>query len=299
LPFDILSGELHDRTSRGAAFMKRSVALCLVVAVAGLTTGSVALAQENAPTRGTAYYTPVNGSGTTYRIQPLTGVRAPVSRAIYVQQPAASAGALPAVGRQVVVRPDSWGTRAAVAYIYPTVAIGQYVQAPGQPAIEYQGVTGPATTYPSGINPYKYSYAAPATGGYYYASAYNSGYYTSGCYQPNSCCRCSRRRCTIFGGMSYGCGPGCYTTIPAPCPTTCAYIDPCAQPGGAIIAPPANGTPGAAPGTPGTAQPPTPQPPTPSPPVESTDPPQPIEKKVTTPPQANLFPAIPGLPPDA
>src|SRR5262245_36810004 len=140
--------------------MKRILPFCLMVAVAGLAAATLVQAQENAPRRGYYYYTPA--SGTTYRVRPVAGVEAPASRAIYSRQPSVSAPELPPVGRQVVVRPVSWGTRAAVAYIYPTVAIGQYVQAPGQPAVEYQGMTGPVTAYPSGINPNKYSYAAPA-----------------------------------------------------------------------------------------------------------------------------------------
>ena len=147
-------------------------------------------------------------------------------------------------------------------------------------------------------DPNKYSYAAPAGSGYY-GSVYNSGYYTSGCYETNACCRCCRRRCTIFGGMSYGCGPGCYAAVPPPCTTTCNYADPCYQPGGMFVAPPTNGTPNPAPATPGAAQPPTPQAPTPAPAVEDVSPPQPIEKKAASPPQANLAPSIPGLPPDA
>ncbi|MGE5193011.1 MAG: hypothetical protein ACM3U2_10955, partial [Deltaproteobacteria bacterium] len=197
----------------------------------------------------------------------------------------------PPVGQQVVFRPVSWGSRLAVAYVYPTAAYGQYVQAPGEPAAESRAMNSGATSYPEGINPYKYSYVSRGMGGYYYASAYNSGYYTTGCYQTNACCRCSRRRCTLFGGMGYGCGPGCYTTIPAPCATACAPINPY----GNSIAPPAYGTPTPTP----SAAPPTPAPPTPAPGTDNAAPPQPIEKKVTPAPQANLFPRIPGLPPDA
>jgi hypothetical protein len=194
------------------------------------------------------------------------------------------------VGRRVVLRPVSWGSRLAVAYVYPTAAYGQYVQAPGEPTPENPAAAG-ATGYPAGINPYKYAYPTRGAGSYYYATAYNSGYYTTGCYEVNACCRCSRRRCTLFGGMCYGCSPGCYTSIPAPCPSTCAYVDPC----GNMIAPPAFGTPTPVPST----APPAAAPPTPSPAPENGAPPQPVEKKVTPAPQANLYPRIPGLPPDA
>jgi hypothetical protein len=192
------------------------------------------------------------------------------------------------VGQQVVLRPASWGSRLAVAYVYPTAAYGQYVQAPGEPPADSQIMNGSSSSYPAGINPYKYAYPPGGGAGYYYASVYSSGYYTSGCYEINACCRCCRRRCTLFGGMAYGCGPGCYTSIPAPCPTACAY-------GGYMISPPAYGTPTPAPAT----APTTPAPPTPAPGTDDGAPPQPIEKKVTPAPQANVFPRIPGLPPDA
>jgi hypothetical protein len=271
--------------------MKRTPAFCLLAATIGLAAGSAVRAEDDAP-QWSYRYTPVTGSGTTYRVQPVSGVQPVARRAIYAPQPAVrSQTALPPVGQQVVLRPVSWGTRASVAYVYPTAVYGQYVQAPGQPAADVQAVYGGSTTYPAGINPNKYAYAAPSTGGYYYASAYNSGYYTTGCYQANACCRCSRRRCTLFGGMGYGCGSGCYTAIPAPCPTTCAYVDPC----GTTVAPPAYGTPTPIPST----SPAAPNPPTPAPSAENVAPPQPIEKKVTPSPQANLFPRIPGLPPDA
>src|SRR5262245_42118685 len=272
--------------------MKRFSAFCVAV----VATSALALpelrAQEKTPPRGYIYYTPLNGSGTTYRFLAPSRDQATTRRAIYVPQQTAAAQrpeASPA-GQRVAVRPVNWGPRALTAYFYPTVAVGQYVQAPGQPAAEVQGAYGGTANYPAGINPYKYSYPANDPGGYYYAPVYNSGYYTSGCYQENACCRCCRRRCTLFGGMAYGCGAGCYTMIPPPCPTACAY----GVPYGNMVAPPANGAPTPAP----SAAPPTPTPPTPAP-LDENAPPQPIEKKVSPAPQANLFPRIPGLPPDA
>ena len=270
--------------------MKRHLAFCLVAAAASVA-GAPALRAEDKPApRGYLYFTPAKGSGTRYRYQPVSDTQPARGQAMALSQQAAPAysAPLPPVGQQVVLRPASWGSRVAVAYVYPTAAYGQYVQAPGEPGPEYQATNGGTASYPAGINPYKYSYAGRGVGNYYYASVYNSGYYASGCYQANACCRCSRRRCTLFGGMGYGCGPGCYTAIPAPCPTACAY-------GGNMIAPPAYGTPTPAP----SATPPAAVPPTPAPATEDAAPPQPIEKKVTPAPQANLFPRIPGLPPDA
>jgi hypothetical protein len=273
--------------------MKRVLAFCLVVFATSALAPSGLRAEEKAPPRGYINYTPANGSGITYRFLAPSRDQPATRRAIYVPQQSAPSqrASLPAVGQQVVVRPVSWGARAVVAYVYPTAAYGQYVQAPGQPPADAQAIYGAPSTYPAGINPYKYSYAGSSMGGYAYAPVYNSGYYTSGCYEANACCRCCRRRCTLFGGMAYGCGAGCYTAIPAPCPTTCAYGDPY----GNMIAPPANGGPTPAP----SAAPPTPAPPTPSPSIDNGDSPQPIEKKVSPAPQANLFPRIPGLPPDA
>jgi hypothetical protein len=264
--------------------MKRTMTFCLAATVASLAIVPILHGEENLPPRGYRYFTPANGSRTTYRYQPVSGTQ-PVVRptAATVQAPT-----LPPVGQQVVLRPVSWGSRLAVAFVYPTAVYGQYVQAPGQPATpSYDGPYSGS----SGINPDKYSYAGRGPGNYYYASAYNSGFYTTGCYEANACCRCCRRRCTLFGGMAYGCGPGCYTSIPLPCSTACAY----GVPYGSPAAPPANGTPTPAPST----APPTPAPPTPAPGADDGAPPQPIEKKVTPAPQANLFPQIPGLPPDA
>jgi hypothetical protein len=273
--------------------MKRVPVICLaVIAMSALALPELR-AQEKTPPRGYINYTPANGSGVTYRFLAPSRDQPTTRQAIYNSPQAAASqrGMLPAVGQQVVVRPVSWGARTVVAYVYPSAAYGQYVQAPGQPPADAQPSYGGAPgTYPGGINPYKYSYAGSNMGGYAYAPVYNSGYYTSGCYEANACCRCCRRRCTLFGGMAYGCGAGCYTTIPAACPTACAY----AAPYGTMIAPPANGAPTPAP----SAAPPTSTPPTPAP-LDENAPPQPIEKKVSPAPQANLFPRIPGLPPDA
>src|SRR5262249_38508240 len=169
--------------------MKRFSVFCVAV----VATSALALpelrAQEKAPPRGYIYYTPVNGSGTTYRFLAPSRDEPTTRRAIYVPEqtaPAQRSEAAP-VRQRVVVRPVRWGSRALAAYLYPTVAYGQYVQAPGQPAADAQGAYGGTATYPAGVNPYKYSYPASDPGGYYYASVYNSGYYTSGCYQANAC----------------------------------------------------------------------------------------------------------------
>jgi hypothetical protein len=268
--------------------MKRHLAFCLLAAAASLAAAPVLRAEEQPPPRGYRYFTPARGSGTTYRYRPVSDIQTTRHQPVELSQRAAPAfsAPLPPVGQQVVLRPVSWGSRLAVAYVYPTAAYGQYGQTPGQPAPESQVMGGNSSSYPAGINPYKYAYPPGGGAGYSYAPVYSSGYYTSGCYQANACCRCCRRRCTLFGGMAYGCSPGCYTSIPAPCPTACAY--------GGMISPPAYGTP-----TPVPSAAPTTPPPTPAPGTDDGAPPQPIEKKVTPVPQANLFPRIPGLPPDA
>src|SRR5262245_22075754 len=162
------------RTSRGATFMKRYFVFCVAV----VATSALALpelrAQEKTPPRGYIYYTPLNGSGTTYRFLAPSRDPATTRRAIYVPQQTAAAlrpEASPA-GQRVAVRPVSWGSRALTAYLYPTVAYGQYVQAPGQPPAEAQAIYGAPSAYPGGINPYKYSYAASDMAGY--APVYNS-----------------------------------------------------------------------------------------------------------------------------
>lgn len=191
---------------------------------------------------------------------------------------------------QPVVRPVSWGYRLGALSAYPAAIYGQTQSPapPSPPASTAQPMYDAPTAAPatSTINPYKYAYAGRADSGTCFGSAYTSGYYLSGCYQSNACCRASRRLCTPFGGMSYGCTPGCYIPQTPPCSTTCAYTYPAT---GTTTAPPAYGTPTPLPST-------TPPPPAP---VNPDAPPQPIEKKVTPAPQANLFPKIPGLPPDA
>jgi hypothetical protein len=167
----------------------------------------------------------------------------------------------------------------------------------------YQGTpsTTPVTGYSSiygyagrfygpyyGYGPSYYSYG----GAYGWGTPYNAGYYGSGCYTGNACCRASQRYCTPFGGMFRGCGSGCYLPTPAPCPTACAYVDPCGPvTGSPVVTPPAaDATPLPSPSN---TAPPTPQPP------DAQDPATPVEKKVTPAPQARNFPRIPGLPPDA
>jgi hypothetical protein len=211
-------------------------------------------------------------------------------------------------GQPAAARPVSYGIRSGLGSMYPAAIFGQTGPAPSQPAMTYPPSAG-AQGLPADINQQKYAYASRCNGCYggetyyspgyssygYSSPIYNSGYYTSGCYQSNACCRTSRRFCTPFGGMFRGCGCSCYSPPPPPCPTTC-YVDPCYGPmgGGAYYAPPAYGTP--------TPMPSTPAPSTTTPPAPGNidnGPPQPIEKKVTPEPQANLSPRIPGLPPDA
>src|SRR5258708_27791006 len=135
------------------------------------------------------------------------------------------------------------------------------------PASTDQGsYDAPAAAAPvtSTINPYKYAYAGRSDAGYCYGSAYNSGYYLSGCFRSNACCRASRRLCTPFGGMSYGCTSGCYISQTPACPTTCAYGY---SPSGNKIFPPALWTPAPVSLTaPPSPAPPNPRPPTPPPP---------------------------------
>jgi hypothetical protein len=218
--------------------------------------------------------------------------------------------AIPVSQRNFAARPVSYGSRWSTGSIFPGAVFGQTGPAPSQPAMTYPPSAG-AQGLPADINSQKYGYAARSNGGYdgvtyyspgpgygYYSPVYNSGYYTSGCYEANACCRTSRRYCTPFGGMFRGCGCACYSPPPPPCPTTC-YLDPCYGPmgGPTYYSPPASGSPTPAPA----AKPQTP--PTPNPPAPSKlDDPQPVEKKVTPEPQANLSPRaprIPGLPPDA
>ncbi len=223
--------------------------------------------------------------------------------------------AIPVTQRNfAAARPVSYGLRTSIGSMYPGAIFGQTGPAPSQPAMTYPPSAGATGALPADMNSQKYAYASrcdgcnggvayysPAYGGanyygpaysYGYSPVYNSGYYTSGCYQANACCRTSRRCCTPFGGMFRGCGCSCYSPPPPPCPTTC-YVDPCYGPtgGATYYSPPASGTPTPAPSTK------TPAPPAPSNLDDSS--PQPVEKKVTPEPQANLFPRIPGLPPDA
>jgi len=213
-----------------------------------------------------------------------------------VSQPTSSALPVARSG-QPVVRPVSYGVRYSLGSMYPASIYGQTAQANTQPGTGYPAASGAAPGYPTSINPEKYSYASRSNGaccdGTAYSPIYNSGYYTSGCYESNACCRTSRRQCTLFGGLFRGCGCSCYSPPPPPCPTTC-YVDPCYGPmgGATYYAPPAYGTPTPVPTT-------KPAPPAPGNPIDNAAPPQPIEKKVTPAPQANLSPRIPGLPPDA
>jgi hypothetical protein len=246
--------------------------------------------------------------------------------------PATSAYSTAAVpyGYAVPSRPVSWGARYGVGAGYPASLFGQVTSpvnpqqtspAPNQPQTPayaqpnygngsmYLGTpsTTPVTGYSSiygyagrfygpyyGYGPSYYSYGG--MGGW--GTPYNAGYYGSGCYMGNACCRASRRYCTPFGGMFMGCGGGCYIPTPPPCPTACAYVDPCGPVTGTPV--PSVPTPSAAPQTydtplpsPSNATPPAPQPP------GADEPATPIDKKVTPAPQAKNFPRIPNLPPDA
>jgi len=256
---------------------------------------------------------------------------APVQSSAPRETASYSTSAVP-YGYAVPSRPVSWGVRYGVGVGYPSSLFGQ-VTAPldpqqpapatSQPATPayaqpnygngsmYQGT--PATTPVTGYSSI-YGYAGRFYGPYYgygpsyysyggmggWGTPYNAGYYGSGCYMGNSCCRASQRYCTPFGGMFRGCGGGCYIPTPPPCPTTCAYADPC----GPVTGAPGVVTPAPAPaGAPQTYDAPSPAPsnvapPTPQPPATQ-DPVTPVEKKVTPAPQARNFPRIPVLPPDA
>ncbi len=272
--------------------MKGLFRLCLMTTVISLA-GSVGLQAEDGVVR-TPYVSPAVTPEVLYRLRRIDARRLAAARAAALPQVATTevrVASTPVV-RSVssVVRPVSWGVRMGALSAYPAAVYGQ-TQSPAPPIPpastaqgSYDAPAAAPTTSP--INPYKYAYAGRADAGYCYGSAYTSGYYLSGCYRENACCRASRRYCTPFGGMCYGCTSGCYIPQTPPCATTCAYGYPAS---GTTISPPAYGTPTPVPST-------SPPPPAPSNPDA---PPQPIEKKPTPAPQANLFPRIPGLPPDA
>ncbi len=313
--------------------MPRNLALTLTVLATGLMFGAVARADDPQPQRGYLYFPPVKSADPAYRpaYRPLSNVPQQEQKGGAAVRTAPIAAPLtPAApyGYAVPARPVTWGVRYGVgAYGYPASLFGQVTApadaqpttAPSQPLAPayaqpnygngsmYQGT--PATTPVTGYSSI-YGYAGRFYGPYYgygpsyygyagaggWGSPYNAGYYGSGGYSANACCRASRRYSTPFGGMALGCGSGCYLPTPPPCPTACAYVDPCG---------PVTGSPSAVPQTydsptlypPGTgpsnAAPPTPAPPDAQPPTT------PVEKKVIPAPQAKNFPRIPGLPPDA
>lgn len=317
--------------------MQRQFALNLTVFATGLMISAVARADEPQPQRGYLYFPPVKSSNSAYRpayrARPVAQQQGQQPADAAPQAAPATALVTPAVpyGYAVPARPVSWGVRyGVVGYGYPTSLFGQLTAPAAQPmpapagqpltpayaqpnygnGSMYQGTpnTTPVTGYSSiygyagrfygpyyGYGPSYYSYG----GSYGWGSPYNAGYYGSGCYTGNACCRASQRYCTPFGGMFRGCGSGCYLPTPAPCPTACAYVDPCGPvTGSPTVAPPTpqtydNPTQGPPNTPPSNTAPPTPQPP------DAQDPATPVEKKVTPAPQARTFPRIPGLPPDA
>lgn len=185
----------------------------------------------------------------------------------------------------------------------PQAGVGN-VPTPGSNPAQYGNAPPPAAA--GGLSPI-YAYSGRYNGPYYgngmqyygyggccgWGSPYNSLYYNSGCYGVNACCRSSRRFCTPFGGMGFGCGSGCYAMTPPPCPTVC---DPCY--GSAVVPGPGVAPPTYVPQQGGGAQP-QPMPPTPEPPGDTPPPPQPSVKPA---PQASnfrrvpIFPRIPSLP---
>ena len=315
--------------------MLRQFALNLAVLATSLMLGALARAEDPQPQRGFFYFPPLKAAGSGYR--PSYAVRSVVQQPARPQASATvrsapvTASVAPAVqkGYAVVPRPVSWGVRYGVGTGYPATLFGQvtapptaqpmpapmtqprrpaYAQADYGPAPMYQGT--PSTTPVTGYSSI-YGYAGRFYGPYYgygpsyyayggacgWGTPYNAGYYGSGCYMENACCRASVRYCTPFGGMFRGCGSGCYLPTPPPCPTTCAYVDPCG---------PFTGSRSSSP-TPSVSRPPydTPSPgptnaapPTPAPP-DTDEPATPVEKAVTPDPQAGNFPRIPDLPPDA
>lgn len=312
--------------------MPRKIGLSLTVLATGLMIGAVVRADEPQPQRGYLYFPPVKSSATAN--QPAYRTRSVVQQPVQHQlgtvtrTAPVAAYATPAVpyGYAVPTRPVSWGARYGISGGYPASLFGQvtapaaaqptapaYAQ-PATPAYAqpnygngsmYQGTPSmaPVTGYSS-----IYGYAGRFYGPYYgygpsyygyggacgWGTPYNAGYYGSGCYTGNACCRASQRYCTPFGGMFRGCGSGCYLPTPAPCPTACAYVDPCGPVTGApapVAAPQTYDQNSPAPSN--NTAPPTPQPP------DAADPATPVEKKVTPAPQARIFPRIPGLPPDA
>ena len=159
---------------------------------------------------------------------------------------------------------------------------------------------------PGGISSI-YAYSGRAYGPYYsngmlyygyggsngWGSPYNSVYYNSGCYNVNACCRAPRRLCTPFGGMAYGCEPGCYVVTPPTCPMDCA---PYTSAGGAVISPPTYAPPTRtqppAGGTKPQSIPPEPEQPTDTSPEPSIKP----DPQASNLPRTPIYPRIPNLP---
>ena len=275
--------------------MKRTWAACFLTAATSFAAIPLVSADDAVPARGflsSAGRVNSRSSGRPGQIPAERQVA--TSAAAKNPQPAPATRATASRSQSIYARPVAWGLRFGVGYAYPASAIGQTVQslpAYAQPGYGTPSISGAPAANPPGGYSDKYAYAGRTYSAGSFSSAYNSGYYTSGCYYSNACCRASRRLCTPFGGMTRGHGSGCYVPTPPPCPTACAYSIPSyPRAGGGTYAPPAYGTPTPVPSS---------QPVAPPAPADTIAPPQPVEKKVTPAPQANIFPRIPGLPPDA
>jgi|SRR5579872_2184186 len=276
--------------------MKRTCIVSLMGVAIGLAVGSPVRADDTFIKPRYLYFPARSDSGAASQAQSGDRDRSQANRTAVSATPAQTAEAKPVApsaapsGQPVRARPISWGLRHRMGSAYAAANLGQTASSPAPtPAYGSLGYSasspGAAANAPMAGPSYKYSYAG--RGPYYYGTAYNSGYYASGCYVSNACCRASRRYWTPFGGMCHGWGSGCYAPPAPPCPTTCAYTDPCY--GG--YAAPAYGTP--------TPVPTTAPPPPAAPQNYDNPPPEPVEKKVTPAPQASRSPRIPGLPPDA
>ena len=279
--------------------IRRTIAIALVAILTKLAAVTPLAADENPRQDGNPRYLP-GGRGATADRRPLWARRmSPVSQ----QKTATPSAETPRETRKAAVRPVTYGVRFSLGSMYPVAILGQTAQASPQPGAAYPAAPGASPGSASNINPEKYSFGG-RTGVPYSCNmgnspVYLSGYYTTGCYQTNACCRCSRRTCTTFGGMFRGCGPCCYSPPPPACPATCYGNAGYAPMGGVnYYAPPANGTPTPAPAT-RPAPTPAPTSPAPAQTLQDVEPPQPIERKGDSEPQAQLFPQIPGLPPDA
>jgi hypothetical protein len=282
--------------------------LALAAVAAGSVLGGTAEAQSVRQQRGYQYVAPGTafvqtppGKGTL--MQPAVGLPRPYVAPGQTALNPAYAGRT--VGSSSSVRPAVGNRLPASLFVQYGPVGGAQPAAPGATSAPAGQVPmSSAAPAPGGISSI-YAYSGRPYGPYYanavqfysyggncgWGSPYNSIYYNSGCYLDNACCRSSRRLCTPFGGMGYGCGPGCYVATSPLCPTGCdRYGTMSPSPS---IAPPTYAPPPAGNMQPQAKPQPQPMPPVPQPPVETPDPPQPLEKED---PQASNSPRVPVLP---